>query len=140
MREAYRGGIQTVVFILLAGIEVCLFACPGSAAEGKRAELILPLGPWVGPVKSVGLSGDGKRVLTGSKDKTARLWDAETGKTLQTFKGHTEWVESVALSRDGKRVLTGSGDNTARLWDADTGKTVQSFKGHTSWITSVAFS
>ena len=56
-------------------------------------------------------------MLTGSGDKTARLWDAATGKDIRTFKGHKDAVTSVAFSPDGKRVLTGSNDKTARLWD-----------------------
>jgi hypothetical protein len=55
-------------------------------------------------------------VLTGSSDNTARLWEADTGKLLITFQGHTHGVTSVAFSPDGRRVLTGSRDNTARLW------------------------
>ena len=53
---------------------------------------------------SVALSGDGKHVLTGSGDKTAILWEAASGKKLQTFQGHTDSVKSVALSGDGKHV------------------------------------
>ena len=74
------------------------------------------------------LSGDGKRVLTGSEDKTAILWDAETAKPLLTLKGHTGQVVSVALSSDGKRALTGSYDSTALLWDTATAEPIQTFK------------
>ncbi|MGH6812924.1 MAG: toll/interleukin-1 receptor domain-containing protein, partial [Methylocella sp.] len=59
---------------------------------------------------SVAFSPDGARVLTGSWDKTARLWDAATGKEIRAFKGHEDFVFSVAFSPDGARVLTGSGD------------------------------
>ena len=69
-------------------------------------------------VTSVAFSPDGKQVLTGSEDKTARLWDAQSGKALRTFTGHSEEIKSVAFSPDGKQVLTGSEDKTARLWDA----------------------
>ena len=57
------------------------------------------------------------RVLTGSYDNTARLWDAATGKEIRAFSGHEQPVLSVAFSPDGMRVLTGSYDKTARLWD-----------------------
>jgi WD40 repeat protein len=56
-------------------------------------------------------------VLTGSKDKTARLWDAATGQEILAFTGHRSDVTSVAFSPDGARVLTGSADKRARLWD-----------------------
>jgi hypothetical protein len=127
------------VLFLALGVQVCLCASPGSAAEGKRPELILPLGhtSWV---MSVALSSDGKRLLTGSGDKTARLWDVDSGKTVHTFQGHTDPVFSVALSSDGMRVLTGSDDRTARLWDVESGNTLQIFLGHTHWVRSVALS
>jgi WD40 repeat protein len=73
-------------------------------------------------------------------DKTARLWDGATGKTIATLEGHTRPVRAVAFSPDGARVLTGSDDNTARLWDASTGKTVAALDGHTDAVWAVAFS
>jgi len=93
-----------------------------------------------GPVSAFAFSPDGTRVLTGSDDHTARLWDAATGKTLATLAGHTSHVSAVAFSPDGTRVLTGSWDKTARLWDAATGKAVATLVGHTDYVTVVAFS
>ncbi len=93
-----------------------------------------------GTVMSVVLSADGRRLVTGSADNTARLWDVRSGQTLQEFKGHTERVTSVALSADGSRLATGSEDHTARLWDVRSGQCLQEFKGHTGVVTSVALS
>jgi len=67
-------------------------------------------------------SKDGSRLITGSRDATARLWNAETGRPVRTYAGHLGCVLAVALSPDGRSVLTGSEDGTARLWDAETGK------------------
>ncbi|OBT67626.1 hypothetical protein VE03_03802 [Pseudogymnoascus sp. 23342-1-I1] len=91
-------------------------------------------------VTSVAFSPDGKQVVSGSDDKTVRLWDATTGAALQTLKGHSEWVSSVAFSPDGKQVVSGSDDKTVRLWDATTGAALQTLKGHSGWVSSVAFS
>ncbi|HXN88172.1 MAG TPA: hypothetical protein VN890_02260, partial [Methylocella sp.] len=91
------------------------------------------------PITSVAFSPDGVRVLTGSYDNTARLWDAATGKEIRAFKGHVGSVTSVAFSPDGARVLTGSGDATARLWAAATGEELRAFKGHDLPVSSVAF-
>lgn len=71
-------------------------------------------------VKSVAFSPDGKKVLTGSFDKTARLWDVSSGVFIATFSGHTGEVYAAVFTPDGTRVLTGSADDTAKLWDAAT--------------------
>jgi WD40 repeat protein len=91
-------------------------------------------------VTSVHFSPDGRTVLTGSNDKTARLWEVETGRELRVLRGHEDGVTSVAFSPDGRTVLTGSKDKTARLWDVATGKEVGVLGGHDTWVRSVAFS
>jgi eukaryotic-like serine/threonine-protein kinase len=91
-------------------------------------------------VYSVAFSPDGKRVLTGSDDKTARLWEASSGRELERLEGHTDVVRNVAFSPDGKQVLTGSYDGTARLWEASSGRELERFEGHTDQVYSVAFS
>jgi WD40 repeat protein len=60
-------------------------------------------------------------VVSTSDDKTARIWDAITGKQLMMMEGHTDFVYGVAFSPDGKYLLTGSFDGTARLWDLSNG-------------------
>jgi WD40 repeat protein/class 3 adenylate cyclase len=70
---------------------------------------------------------DGKRVVTFANDNTARVWDAQTGQTLQVLTGHTAYLNGAAVSPDGKRVLTTSSDNTARMWDLQTGQELHRF-------------
>jgi WD40 repeat protein len=87
----------------------------------------------------VAFSPDSKLVVSGSWDKTVRLWDAVTGAALQTHEGHSDWVSSVAFSPDSKLVVSGSWDKTVRLWDAVTGAALQTLEGHSGSVT-VAFS
>ncbi|MGH9831539.1 MAG: WD40 repeat domain-containing protein [Blastocatellia bacterium] len=61
-------------------------------------------------------------MVSGSRDKTALLWDVTTGRQLVAFKGHFDEIFSVAFSPDGRRLATGSNDKTVRLWDAATGQ------------------
>jgi DNA-binding beta-propeller fold protein YncE len=88
----------------------------------------------------VAISADGKRIVSGSQDKTVRVWDLHTGKELLTLKGHIWWVRSVAISRDGRRIVSGSSDGSVKVWDAHTGKELLTLKGHTAQVTSVAMS
>jgi WD40 repeat protein len=68
-------------------------------------------------VVNAAFSFDGTRVVTASKDKTARVWDAATGKALTRPLGHQAEVVSAAFNSEGTRVVTASRDKTARIWD-----------------------
>jgi WD40 repeat protein len=86
-------------------------------------------------------SHDNSRVITGSDDTTARIWDANTGQpTGVVLAGHTAAVTSAVFTPDGLRVLTGSKDITAKLCDPASGKEILTLTGHTEEITSVAAS
>jgi tetratricopeptide (TPR) repeat protein len=88
----------------------------------------------------VAFSPDGKTVLTGSEDNTARLWDAATGQPLGLPMTHQDQLDAVVFSPDGKTVLTGSHDKTARLWDAATGQPLGLPITHQARVSAVAFS
>ena len=95
-------------------------------------------------------SPDGRWIVSGSYDKTLKVWDATTGREMLTLKGHTKSVSSVAFSPDGKRIASGGYDSTVKVWDATTGRemltlempTYKGPKGEvlTMEVNSVAFS
>ena len=92
------------------------------------------------PIYSVAFSHDGIHIVSGSLDKSVRVWDASTGAALQQLNGHTDSVYSVAFSHDGIHIVSGSFDNSVRVWDASTGAALQQLNGHTGSVNSVAFS
>jgi WD40 repeat protein len=112
-------------------------------------------------VYAIAFTPDGKQVLTGSFDKTIKLWDAVTGKEIKTFggaAGHQDLVLGVAISPDGHRFASVSSDKTAKVWELphqrpshkflgifeikNTAKDAVPIKslGHPQMVDSVAFS
>jgi hypothetical protein len=91
-------------------------------------------------VKSVAISPDGKRAISGSTDGCI-IWDVDSGKPLKTLSGFTHGISSVAISPDGKRAISGSSDDTSCIiWDLESGNPLKTLFGHTSTVTSVALS
>ncbi len=91
-------------------------------------------------VNSVAFSPDGLRVVTGSWDKTARIWDAVSGKPIGGPLLHEDVVFSAVFSPDGSRIVTASKDKTARIWDATSGKPIGEPLRHMDVVHSAAFS
>ena len=58
---------------------------------------------------------DNQHALSGSDDKTVKLFNVNDGDVLRTFTHHTYWVNSLALLPDGLRFVSDSHDNTARI-------------------------
>jgi WD40 repeat protein/tRNA A-37 threonylcarbamoyl transferase component Bud32 len=91
-------------------------------------------------VLSVAWSPDDRWIATGSKDNSARIWDASTGREHLTLAGHTGLVEAVAFSPSGKVLATGSADGTARLWSTSSGQCLLVLTNHGGGVLSLAFS
>jgi WD40 repeat protein len=97
------------------------------AAWRCRLPALAALFPHPGPVRAVAFSPDGKLVLTGCGDGTARFWDADSGQPAGPELRHGGEVRCVCVSGDGKSVATGGTDGV-RLWRAATGERLAEFK------------
>ncbi len=93
-----------------------------------------------GAIRTAVYDPAGLRILTASTDRTARLWDASSGKQIAVLRGHTRLLRGAVFDKTGARILTWGEDSTARLWDATTGRSLQVFRGHRDWVVSASFS
>jgi WD40 repeat protein/DNA-binding SARP family transcriptional activator len=91
-------------------------------------------------VHSIDFSPDGRLVVTGSADGTARVWDVPSGRLRLTLGGHSASVSDATFSPDGNLIATAGEDNTARLWDVSTSRQLLKLTGHSFGLTAVAFS
>jgi len=96
--------------------------------------------PHPSPVLDLGLSADGRIVVTTHGDWTAEVWDAPEQKRLALLGGHAGAMADVAVSRDGKIMATVSFDGTAKLWDVQAGRQLGTLEGQTFGLHSAALS
>lgn len=98
----------------------------GSQPRSRAAAIVLSRHER--PVTDVCFSPDGRRIVSGSHDKTVRVWDAGSGMQVLLLRGHEDQVCSVSSSATG-RIVSGSADETARVWNED-GKLLLVLRGH----------
>lgn len=92
-------------------------------------------------VNSADYSPDGKKILMASRDQTAKIWYAVTGKEILTLTGHDgEEIESETYSPDGQRVVTASDDQTVKIWHTETGQELLTLTGHRGVVRSATYS
>jgi WD40 repeat protein len=105
----------------------------GSGREGPPVE-------HSGPIASLAFSRDGRHIVSGSRDRTIKLWHTETGNLLQTFQGHSDTVVTLAFSPNGRHFISGGFDKTIKVWEVATSKLLHSIEGHSGAVASVSFS
>ena len=114
--------------------------------------LRIEMGMHTSMVTGIGVDAQNQFVVTGSQDKTVRLWELSTGRLLKIFRppigeGPVGMIFAVAISPDGKTIACGgrteSGERTSRsiyLFDRESGKLVRRIGGHSHNLLGLAYS
>ena len=90
------------------------------------------------PVRSVAVTADGSLAVSGSEDRTVRVWNLRDGRCTAVFGDHTDIVHCVAVTGDGRFAISGSEDGTVRVWDLNVKRCIRTLGGHASAVWSVA--
>jgi predicted NACHT family NTPase len=112
---------------------------PGREVRRGDGELELQVG-HSGWVNGCDWSRDGRWIVTASKDRTLKIWDADSGRCTQTLSGHSDTVNGCAWSPDGRRVLSASRDTTLRIWNTGSGRCLRTLTGHSEAVNGCEWS
>ena len=91
-------------------------------------------------VSGCAVSPDGAFIVSASRDKTLKVWDARSGEARLTLHGHTDGVSGCAVSPDGTWIVSASYDKTLKVRDAGTGQARLTLHGHTDEVEGCAVS
>lgn len=93
-----------------------------------------------GGVNTCAWSPDGAKLLSGSSDKTLKIWDALSGSCLTTLEGHSSSIQSCRWSANNEKLASGSNDNTLKIWDAQNGQCLATLEGHSGPVNACDWS
>ncbi|NEQ96953.1 MAG: protein kinase [Cyanothece sp. SIO2G6] len=105
-----------------------------SAAPSLGFSPALSLQGHTGSVNSLALSLDGQTLVSGSNDRTVRIWNLMTGEKQRQLVGHRDRIHAVALSPNGQTIASGGGDAVIKLWAVESGEAIAPLTGHASAI------
>lgn len=91
-------------------------------------------------VNAIALSINNKWMISGSNDKTARIWDLATGKSVRVLPVNCWKVTAVAFSDDSKYAITGCNDGSIKVWEVETGKLIAQVEANGQGIKDLQFS
>lgn len=117
---------------------------PAAAGTNMSLTPVLTLGGHEEHVQSISYFPDGKRMISGSMDKTARRWDLQEGKEIEEVRDVCERgvMYAVVVSKDGRWVVTAGGDfnhtgpGEIKAYEVETG-VIKTFQGHTRMVTCI---
>merc|ERR1719424_314482 len=131
IKESRRSQLRKLIFKLIEKQEL---------NEHQNFYLFKILRAHILPLTNCAFNKSGDRFITGSYDRTCKVWDTNTGEELRTLEGHKNVVYAIAFNNPfGDKIITGSFDKTCKLWNSETGELLHTLKGHTTEIVCLSF-
>jgi WD40 repeat protein len=109
-------------------------------SDSYSMELITQCSGHKKEVTSVSINTNGTIIVSGSKDKTLKLWNYTDGMEIMTLVGHKGSINDVCFSIDGKYIISASDDKTIKIWDSKSGIELETLTGHKGKILALACS
>ena len=92
------------------------------------------------PLTNCAFNKSGDKFITGSYDRTCKVWERTTGDELLTLEGHRNVVYAIAFNNPyGDKIITGSFDKTCKLWNSETGENLHTYRRHSTEIVCLNF-
>ncbi|KAJ1449887.1 WD40-repeat-containing domain protein [Pelagophyceae sp. CCMP2097] len=92
------------------------------------------------PLTNCAFNKQGDKFITGSYDRTCKIWQTDTGEELLTLEGHRNVVYAIAFNNPwGDKIITGSFDKTCKIWNSANGDLYHTYRGHATEIVCLSF-
>lgn len=111
---------KTILFIVC----ICIFYIRAEAQKDISQKTLVG---HTNGITALCFSPDNNFIVSGSTDKTIRVWDITTGLQVKIFTEHSETITALEFTKDGKYVLSASDDHTLKLWDINGENSVRTF-------------
>lgn len=106
----------------------------------QNPKLVYTLTGHTGKVTTMGISKDSKKLVSGSEDKTIKIWNLQTGHLIKTLEGHVGKINCLAISPDNQIIVSASNDKTVKIWDLKRGTLLRTLEGHSKVVRAVTIS
>jgi kinesin family protein 13 len=138
LRQSLAGSVQAPFSARTGRMTPRMNTSRGTAGPSK--ELKITLQGHSAPVYCCAFSRNGEKIVSGSRDRTTRVWDARKGVEVLCMHDHNGMVLSVDINHIGTLIVTSSDDRTVKVWDSTTGERLRTMRGHTDKVYGCKFS
>ncbi|QSV73638.1 MAG: WD40 repeat domain-containing protein [Aphanizomenon flos-aquae KM1D3_PB] len=130
--------IQNLLAQITTDNNISLYSLKGSLTPPGGGGLIRTIYGHSSYVNAIAVTPDGKSLISGSSDRTIKIWDVVTGAEKFILRGHSDSVNAITVTTDGKSLISASSDETIKIWDVGTGREEFTIYSHSRYVNAIA--